>query len=162
MNNEALLRQVAVCSKDGCFIWPRRLTTRGRGRVRRNSKRLLAHRWVWEELIGPIPAGMCLCHHCDVPACVNPKHLYVGTQADNMRDMVIRKRTFACRDPEGARKNGLRNRGDNNARRKLSSGDVSEIRIAKLAPRVLAEKYGVTRRHIYRILRCDYWPGEKA
>ena len=49
-----------------------------------------AHRIAWQIAYGPIPAGLLVLHTCDNPGCVNPVHLYIGTQKDNMRDMSIR------------------------------------------------------------------------
>jgi hypothetical protein len=54
--------------------------------------KVYAHRLAWEEANGPIPAGMYVCHTCDVPACVNVEHLFLGSQSDNMKDMAAKGR----------------------------------------------------------------------
>jgi hypothetical protein len=54
--------------------------------------KVYAHRLAWEKANGPIPAGMYVCHTCDVPACVNVEHLFLGTQSDNMKDMAAKGR----------------------------------------------------------------------
>lgn len=57
-----------------------------RGIITLNRKHLLAHRVSWEIHHGPIDNGLFVCHHCDTPKCVNPKHLFLGTDMDNMTD----------------------------------------------------------------------------
>jgi hypothetical protein len=51
------------------------------------GKKYLAHRFVWQAINGPIPSGLNVCHACDNPRCINIEHLFLGTQADNLRDM---------------------------------------------------------------------------
>ena len=69
-----------------CIEYPNSITERGYGRPTVNGKRRFAHRLAWEEENGPIPDGMNVLHHCDNPPCVNVDHLFLGDQADNMRD----------------------------------------------------------------------------
>lgn len=66
--------------------------TTGYGAIKRNGKRLLAHRVSFEEFNGPIPDGFLVRHTCDVRECVNPEHLLIGTHADNHRDKAVRCR----------------------------------------------------------------------
>lgn len=82
----------------GCWLWTGATSGGGgmqhgqvtwRGRYRTPQK---AHRIAWELTRGPIPAGLQVNHHCDIPLCCNPDHLYLGTQFDNMRDASVRGR----------------------------------------------------------------------
>ncbi len=94
--------------KNGCWIWQWSMVNTGYGKMWDGSKLVLAHRWYYEQKYGPIPEGKYLCHTCDVRACVNPDHVFVGTQKDNVQDMIKKGR-------------------DNNPR-KLSDSDVRKIR----------------------------------
>ena len=58
----------------------------GYGSVRLNGRTILAHRYLWARMHGPIPDGLFVCHHCDNPSCVRPEHLFVGSRLDNIRD----------------------------------------------------------------------------
>ncbi len=155
----------AATGPSECHIWPRKKDATGRGRIWVDGKIKLAHRAVWEMKNGPIPVGMLLCHHCDNPSCVNIAHLYVGTSADNSRDMVDRDRHFSVRHPEAAaemgRKLGLQNtwaRGTGNPKAKLSPEQVATIKVDGRPTRFLVADYGVTRTTIQRIRSGDLWP----
>src|SRR3954471_18471885 len=70
----------------GCWIWLRGCSGDGYGAARADGKSIRAHRLSWIAYRGAIPAGMHVLHQCDIPTCVNPDHLWLGTHADNMAD----------------------------------------------------------------------------
>lgn len=72
-------------TESGCWLWTG-TSLKGYGKMNVKSRTKMAHRVAYEAYIGPIPAGMFVCHKCDVPSCINPNHLFVGTHADNMTD----------------------------------------------------------------------------
>ncbi len=71
----------------GCWIWMRACTGKGYGQIRVSNVCYLTHRLSWEIHNGEIPEGMFVLHRCDVPPCLNPNHLFLGTAAQNMEDM---------------------------------------------------------------------------
>ena len=76
---------------NGCIEWNGN-TRQGYGRFYLNGKWLTAHRVAWVMHNGPIPEGMLVLHKCDNSTCVNPEHLFIGTQRDNVLDMIKKKR----------------------------------------------------------------------
>jgi hypothetical protein len=88
---------------DGCWIISGNHNGQGYRYTTCEGRRVYAHRAVWEQLHGPIPADIEVCHRCDVPACVNPDHLFLGTRQDNVRDMYAKGRGRPNKDMRGLR-----------------------------------------------------------
>lgn len=87
--------KVAVAGPDECWEWTASKTQHGYGQIMVTAsprKITRAHRAAWVLTCGPVPDGMVVCHRCDNPGCCNPAHLFVGTQLDNIADMVAKGR----------------------------------------------------------------------
>lgn len=79
--------------ESGCWIWTGMKDKDGYGiSVGKNPPEKLAHRMAFALAVGPIPDGLCGCHSCDVRPCINPEHLFLGTNADNITDAVKKNR----------------------------------------------------------------------
>ena len=137
-------------SDDECWNWTASMDRHGYGQIGVNYKNYRTHRIAWVIHSGEIPEGLCVCHKCDNPACVNPAHLFLGTLKDNAVD-----RSKKCRgvSPD--------NTGERNGRHKITEKDVIAIRL-KYAPYIysackLAKEYGVTTTTIYRIVKYKTW-----
>lgn len=114
MNKEKFYSKVEITAT--CWKWKGNIKTNGYARYGQN----LASRIAYELFISPIPIGLFVLHKCDNPICVNPNHLFIGNQADNMKDMVIKKR-------HRAQKYGNPH-GDKAFSRKLTSEIVLKMR----------------------------------
>lgn len=139
------MAKVAVA--DGCWLWKASRNKDGYGMIGFRRRSIGAHRVSYVLFRGDQVPGLSVLHTCDVPACVNPFHLYLGTQAQNVRDRVIRGRS---RHPFG----------ENHGRAKLSADDVTAIRAALAAgcvQRRLAERYDVTPTTILGIKNGRIW-----
>lgn len=79
---------------NNCWIWTAAKTSVGYGELRYDGELTLAHRVSWIVYKGPIPNGLIVCHTCDIRACINPDHLFLGTHSDNTQDMLRKNRNF--------------------------------------------------------------------
>jgi hypothetical protein len=87
----------------GCWLWTGALYWDGYGAFCMNGKQIRAHHAGWRLFRGDIPDGLWVLHHCDVPACVNPDHLFLGTHQRNMDDAVSKGRQARGRRVKAAR-----------------------------------------------------------
>jgi hypothetical protein len=106
---------------EGCWNWTGNKTKEGYGKFTVKHKHIRAHRWAYEYFRGPLGEMHCL-HECDNPSCVNPFHLWLGTNKENLDDMLIKnrhhykKRTHCKRGHEYTKENTAFNKSRNNAR----------------------------------------------
>lgn len=129
-------------NKVGCWLWHGSIcAVSGYARIGSYNKTLYAHRVSWEMFQGAIPAGMMVCHKCDVRHCVNPNHLFLGTAKDNMQDALKKGRLnppkWRCDETHPSAK--------------LTNKQVREIRKSNKSAFFLAKKYGVFFRTIYAV-----------
>lgn len=76
----------------GCWLWFGAANKKGYGNFFFEDKFYRAHRWIYEQINGPVSATLDMCHKCDNPSCVNPDHLFPGTRSDNMQDSIRKGR----------------------------------------------------------------------
>jgi HNH endonuclease len=143
--SEGFWRHVDAAAPDECWIWKgyRRF---GYGMFTASGRsHLMSHRISWELHRGPIPPGMGVLHRCDNPACVNPAHLFLGTQKDNMRD---------------CKKKGRTAHGERQGRAKLTASNVAQIRRMRQSGEACAEigkRFNVHPDHVTRIANGRQW-----
>lgn len=137
-------------TETGCWLWMAALIGPNAGnpnayeygRFTMNGRRLLAHRASWELHFGAIPRGLKVCHSCDVSLCVNPAHLFLGTQIENMWDAVAKGRIAS---------------GERVHRARLTQADVAAIRASGERSVDLARRYSIDSGQISRIRHGKAW-----
>jgi hypothetical protein len=129
--------------KGGCWIWTASDTQGYGGFHLDNGKRVVATHYSWELYAGrPVPKSLFICHRCDVRACVNPQHLFLGTQLENIQDMVMK---------------GRGSKGETHPCAKLTETDIHFIRSSKLSCSILGKQFDVAGPTISRIRNGKTW-----
>lgn len=136
--------RVVASDEDSCWLWVGAYANAYGQMPNGRRPTFYAHRASFLIHVGPIPEGMEVCHSCDNPSCVNPNHLFVGTHADNMRDMK----------EKGKRRGALQ------ARAKLTDADIPRIREMRsqgYRQEEIARHFGMSRTGIANILQGRTW-----
>lgn len=147
--------------KNGCIVWLKFKDRGGYGFASHKNKVVRAHRLAWEFVNGKIPNGLLVCHSCDNPSCVNPKHLFLGTHKDNRAD-CLKKMRQAKGDTAGPRLHpeayvNTRSRGSSHYNAKLREQDILKIRTHAGSYQHIANIFGVSKSLIYQICKNKAW-----
>ena len=148
--NHAEFRQHLIDNSEpvtvsGCWIWMGTTDADGYGVLKSKGKMLKAHRLSYELFNGPIPDDKCVCHSCDVRSCIAPAHLWLGGNADNMRDMNLK---------------GRQPKGEAHGMARLTEASVINIRSRAASgesQRALACEYGAGATTIGKIVKRLTW-----
>lgn len=135
----------------GCILWAKSVKNGWHGQIgsgggpRKSKRMLVASRVAYELMVGPIPEGLGVLHRCDNPRCINPVHLFVGTQTDNMADMTAK---------------GRQAKGEKCHNAKLDADKVREIRRRSAAGEVhrsIAKSLGISNASVTLIVHRQRW-----
>ena len=129
--------------ESGCWIWVGSVTNHGYGRLTFGADKVMsAHRASYEHTYGPIPPGVLALHRCDVKCCVNPDHIFLGNQQDNMTDKVCKNRQA---------------KGSKHGQAKLTEQQAREAKFGTARPTELAKKFNCSATMIRQIRGGLYW-----
>lgn len=141
-----------------CLVYSGYRNQDGYGKVNRGGEAISAHRYLWTLMNGKPAPGIVICHACDNPSCCNPEHLFSGTQADNIADMLKKGRRVKSSWP------GVSKPGAQNPNAKLTDDQVRWVRANhnpvhghELGTGGMARTLGVNRQTILAILKLQTW-----
>ena len=135
----------------GCLLWTGAVDHSGHGVITiwddeyEKSITTSPHRIAWQLHRGPIPERMLVCHKCDVPSCINPDHLWLGTNDENMADMVAKGRA-------------AKPKGTKHPNSKLTDDDIRAIRRSLKSGVDVAREYGISTANVSLIRSRKAWP----
>jgi hypothetical protein len=135
-------RSIAPEPNTGCWLWAGDLRSNGYGQFKVSGRSKRAHRVAYEIYKGTIPPGMHILHKCDVPVCVNPDHLSVGSNRDNVED---------CR-AKGRHVHGVKH-----GCAKIDEDAVRDIRMGNLPRAEYAKMYGISLSQVDKIQKRKRW-----
>lgn len=144
---ERLWKRIRI-DPSGCWLWTGSVLDSGYAQLRRpgHGPYVGAHVAAYEICVGDVPPGMFVCHTCDHPLCVYPRHLFIGTHDDNVQDAVAK---------------GRHAHGESHPMAKLTETEIQAIRdtysAGGVTQRSLAELYGVHQKTIHRIVCRKGW-----
>jgi HNH endonuclease len=124
----------------GCLLWTAGTDHKGYGRFQNKGKWCRAHRVSWELTNGVIPDNKMVLHQCDTPACVNPRHLFLGNNSDNMKDAWLKGRLFIPST-----------QGERNPMSKITDEQRKEIKSDNRLHREIAKDYGICESRVSQI-----------
>jgi DNA-binding CsgD family transcriptional regulator len=142
---DSLMRRLLLGVDDDsdCWLWGRAKSDSGYGHLLHLGRQRGVHVWMWEAYHGrPVPPGMQVCHSCDVRACLNPNHLWLGSAADNAADMREKRRQA---------------RGSRHSQALLTEEQVLAIRADHRNRREVAADYGISPHTVYCIRTRLSW-----
>lgn len=142
--------KVNIETPDKCWEWTGCRTPLGYGILMLPSidgskrKRIFAHRYSWDIHYGSLPQELSVCHHCDNPPCINPNHLFLGTTADNLRDMALKGRS---------------QQGEKHHNVKITEATIIEIRRLSehMSMPEIAKSLGLQYLYVWHIVRRKKW-----
>lgn len=133
-----------------CVIWHKYIDRKnGYGIDYMDKKVIKAHRAAWVRKYGPIPNGLFVLHKCDVRSCVNTEHLFLGTQSDNMTDMVAK----------GRRRGGDNNIGQNHGLSKITEQTAVRLKMCRgfVTEKAAAKAVGISQSQAHDIMVDKAW-----
>jgi hypothetical protein len=135
----------AIPKESGCVEWSGWKNQYGYGCFHVDGRDILVHRWAYADKHGPIPNGLFACHRCDNPSCVNPDHIFLGTQKDNLQDA----------GRKGRMNKTIKARGEKHGNATLKNDQVRDMRrlYDKGVPtKDIAAQFGCRYSHVYAVV----------